>query len=159
MLFLRWTIRSGEALPTLMAEVEGILNGRPTVACSPGGGSCRNIYQICKDDRNGSDYVIVLLAWWPDCNSRWLSSPQSVAFGSRSRSSPRKRWIYPICQGCDKVLYIHKANLKALFPQTWDLTRDEGLYLIYLTIVFFLESEKTLWICAPAVRELWTLED
>ena len=120
-----------------------------------GGDSCRNIYQICKNDRNGSDYVIVLLAWWPDCNSWWKSSPQSVAFRSRSRSSPRKRWIYPIYQGCDKVLYIHKTSLKALFPQTWDLTHDEGLYLIYLTIVLFLESEKNpLNLCTSCA---WTL--
>ena len=77
-----------------------------------------------------------------------------MAFGSRSRNSPRKGWIYLICRGCDKVLFIHEANLKALFPRTRDPTPEEGLYFIYLTIALFIESEKSLCICAPDVREL-----
>ena len=67
-----------------------------------------------------------------------------MAFGSRCRSSPRKRRLYPICQGCYKVLYIHKVNVKAFFPRTRDPTPEEGLYLIYLTILLFIESEKSL---------------
>ena len=37
-----------------------------------------------------------------------------------------------------------QANVKAFFPRTRDPTPEEGLYLIYLTILLFIESEKSL---------------